>query len=155
MQTAQTLPSNWRFKSSTSLKPTKLTPGSNGAKGWRYFACPVVASDRTFVREKNFLGPESATGFVSVGVVHASKRARQFQRAFPGFGSAVAEEGFVEAETLISFGQLGLIFMKTNLRRESAFRLLLQDGLYRLMPVAQRIHAEAAEEVEILHPSNP
>src|ERR1051325_991278 len=45
MQTAQTLPSNWRLRSSTSLKPTKLTPGSNGANGWRYFAWPVVARD--------------------------------------------------------------------------------------------------------------
>ena len=115
MQTAQTLPSNWRFKSSTSLKPTKLTPGSNGAKGWRYFACPVVARDPNVRAMKRIFQRQNPPfGFVPVVIIQRKRKStRQFQRAFPGFGAAVAEKSFVEAGNFDQLlGQLGLIFVK-------------------------------------------
>ena len=34
---------------------------------------------------------------MTIAVIHASVGPRQFQRAFPGFGSAVAKERAVEA----------------------------------------------------------
>src|SRR5882757_6865682 len=42
MQRAQTEGSNWRYRSSTSLKATNETLGTSGSKGSRYLACPVV-----------------------------------------------------------------------------------------------------------------
>src|SRR6266536_1216609 len=43
MHTAHTLESHLRFRSSRSLNFTNTTPGTRGAKGARYFSCPVVA----------------------------------------------------------------------------------------------------------------
>ena len=44
-QMAQTVASKFFFRSSRSLKRTKVTPGISGPNGSRYFAVHVVASD--------------------------------------------------------------------------------------------------------------
>ena len=89
---------------------------------------------------------------MAIGIFHARQRARQLERAFPGFGAAVAEKGFIQAG---DFGQplrqLRLIFMEEQIRHvNQPAGLLFQNVLNRGMRMAQRIHSHPAQEVEIL-----
>ena len=79
-------------------------------------------------------------------------RARQFQRAFPRFGAGVGKEDAIHARALRQpQRQFRLSLVIEEVRRVDQRSALVHDGsLNRRMPVAQRIHADAAQQVEIL-----
>src|ERR1041385_1294902 len=98
-----------------------------------------------------FKGQNAPLGFMSVAVSDASVGARKFQRAFPGFGTAVAEERAVEAGDLCELlSQLSLKFVIEKVRGVDQPACLLVEHLLNCrMRVPERIHANAAEEIEI------
>src|SRR5437016_12189097 len=94
---------------------------------------------------------DAPVSFVSVAVIDAGIGARQFQCAFPGFGSAITKKCAVESGNLGQpFCQFRLVLVIEEVRSVNQLPcLLLQNFLDRGMRVAQRIHADSAEEVEI------
>ena len=99
-----------------------------------------------------FESDNAPLGFVSVGIVDPREGTGQFQRAFPGLGAAIAEENFFQAGNLDELlRQIGLELVEKQVRDVNQLsRLALQYRFDRGMSVAERVDAQAAEEVEIL-----
>ena len=78
-------------------------------------------------------------------------RARQLQRSLPRFGAGVAEEDAVQAGDLgEAQRKLGLAVVEEEIRDVQQLPALFADRLLdRRMPVAQRVDADAAQQVEI------
>src|SRR5438094_3726552 len=89
--------------------------------------------------------------FVAVAVVRAGISPGQLQRTFPCFGAAVAEKGAVKSRTFReALRQFCLVFVIEEIRSVNQLPcLLLENLLDRWMSVAQRIHADSAEEIQI------
>src|SRR5713101_22857 len=89
-----------------------------------------------------------------IAVVFLGVRAGKLQRALPGLSSAIAEESAVEAGDFREpLRQLRLIFVIEQVRSVNQLPcLLFQDFLDSRMRVAQRIHPDAAEEIQITFP---
>src|SRR5437764_13264669 len=91
---------------------------------------------------------------VPIAVVHAGIRSGELKRAFPCFRSAVAEKSAIKAGDLRKLlRQLCLIFVIEEVRSMNQLRcLMFQDSLNRRVRMAQRIHANSTEEIEIALP---
>ena len=78
--------------------------------------------------------------------------ARQLQRAFPGFGAGVGEEDAVEAGALgEAQREFGLTLVIEEVRGVDERAALAGDGFFDCrMAVAERVDADAAEQIEIL-----
>ena len=94
---------------------------------------------------------QTPLGFVAVAVLGAGKGAGHLERAFPGLGAAVAEESLVQAgDPGQPLRQLGLELVEEQIRHvNQPARLPLQRGLDHGMRVAQRVHPDPAQEIEI------
>ncbi len=81
----------------------------------------------------------------------AGMRTGQLERAFPRFGAGVGEENPVESGTLREpQRQLCLPFVKKQIRSVDQCSALPRNRFFdRRMPVAQRIHADAGQQIEI------
>ncbi len=81
-----------------------------------------------------------------------SGETRQLDGAFHRLGAAVREEGAIEARELAqALGQLSLVFVVIEIRNVNDPGRLLADGLHDArMSMAQRVHSEPGDEVEIL-----
>ncbi len=84
----------------------------------------------------------------------ARVRASKLQRSFPGFGAGVGEEDGDPVRHVLSdaVGQvrLSLVVKKEIRRMNQRAAFVSSDSFFnRRMPVAERVHAEAAEQVEI------
>ncbi len=81
----------------------------------------------------------------------AGMGARQLQRAFPGFGAGVGEEDAIQAGALGEpQRKLRLALVIEEVRGVDERAALLGDGLLdRRMAVAERVDADAAEQIEI------
>ena len=147
--------SNLRSRSATSLNCTNSTPGTSGANGADIFPCAWWPASQRCGHGKNAPAPESATWVLRPVRNSASGiGARQLERAFPGLGAAVGEESAVHAGNLRqALRQSPLILVVEQVRHVNQQLGLLRDRLgERRMRVAQRIHADPAQEVEILRP---
>src|SRR3954470_4444919 len=84
-------------------------------------------------------------------VVRTSIGASQLQCAFPGFSSAVAEKCAIEPRDFHQpLRQIGLVFVVEEVRCVNQLPgLLLKHLLNCRMSMPERIHANAAEEIEI------
>ena len=78
-------------------------------------------------------------------------RAGQFERAFPGLGATIAKEDAVQAGALGKLQrQLRLALVKEEIRGVDELAALPDDGLFDgRMAVAERVNADAAQQVEI------
>ena len=78
-------------------------------------------------------------------------RARQLHRGFPRLGAGVRKEHAIHARALRQpQRQLRLPLVKEQIRSMNQRTALARNRLFnRGMPVAQRIHADAAQQVEI------
>ena len=84
--------------------------------------------------------------------LQAGISARQLQRALPGFGAGVGEKGAVEAGALgEAQREFRLTLVIVEVRGVDERAALAGDGFFnRGMAVAERVDADAAEQVEIL-----
>jgi hypothetical protein len=97
---------------------------------------------------------KDAPARAAVAAAQAGVSAGQLERALPGLGAAVAEEGAVQpGEAGQAPRQLCLVGMIEKVGDVDQFaRLPLQGARDGGMAVAQGVHPDAAEEVEITPP---
>src|SRR6185503_5017275 len=114
-----------------------LVRGGDGSHG---------ASVEAVLKRKNFRAKRAAFRAEESGV-----RACDFQRGLNGLGSAVAEEGAVESGgSGEAQSEWGLVLVKIEVRDVDELTALLRDGVDDGgMPVAERVDADAAQQVEV------
>src|SRR5712671_1338872 len=78
--------------------------------------------------------------------------ASDLERRFPGFGAAVGQEDAIEAgDTRQTLGDLRGELVVVQVRGVNQFRGLLRYGLqHGRVTIAERIHSNSANEIEIL-----
>ena len=78
-------------------------------------------------------------------------RARQLERGLDGFAAGVAKIGAIHAgDPRDAFGQAGHLVVEVVVRRVDQRAALLSDCLLNhLVAIAQRVDADAAEQIEI------
>src|SRR5581483_5087784 len=88
---------------------------------------------------------------MAIVIVGASIGAGQLQRTFPSFCSAVTEECTIEAGNFREpLRQFRLVLVIKKIRRVNQLAgLLLKHFLNGRMSMPERIHADAAQEIEI------
>ena len=98
-----------------------------------------------------FQSQQAPFRFVSVVVFNPRQGTRQLQSAFPGFGSAVAEECLVEPGDLRQpLRQFRLILVVEEIGNvNQSVGLPLQRSRDRGMRVAQRVYSNPAEKIQI------
>ena len=135
------------------VEANELDAGNDGSEGLavlRLVGCRDGAEGAAVeaLLERKKLGADG----LAFAAQQAGMGAGEFQRAFPGFGAGVGKEDAVEAGTLgETQSELGLALVIEEVRRVNELAALLGDGLFnRRMPVAERVDADAAEQVEVL-----
>src|SRR5256885_983731 len=78
--------------------------------------------------------------------------ARDLERAFPRFGAAVRQEDAIEpGNARQALGNVRSELVVVQVRRVNQLRGLFRNGLqYRRVAIAQSIHSNSADEIEIL-----
>ena len=94
---------------------------------------------------------QTPLGFVAIAVLSAGKGASQLERAFPGFGAAVAEERFVQAgDFRQAFRQVRLELVKKQIRDvNQPASLAFQRRLNHGVRVSQRVDPDPAQKIQV------
>src|SRR5579859_2350756 len=101
--------------------------------------------------ESMFQGQNPPLWLFAFSAIGLGVSARKFQRTFPGFSAAVGKECAVHAGNLCQrCGQAALILVVKEVRSMHQQLRLLRNRLgQRRMRIAQRIHADAAEQIKV------